>query len=226
MDYQKIYYQIIKRAQTRNLEGYVENHHIIPRCMGGEDIVSNVVALTAREHFICHMLLCEIYPNENKLKHALFLMAMGKQKPKDIQYYISARTYERLKVEHSAMLTGISQSIETRHKKSKSMVKVWDGKTEEEKKNMGKKIWETRRRNGTDKITQTQAKNISKALKGREITWDRGRNSAVSQYDLEGNHIADFKSIAEAKRQVGGDIQSALSGRSKTAKGYIWRYKK
>jgi hypothetical protein len=37
MNYQKIYNQIIERAQNRILEGYVEKHHIIPKCLGGLD---------------------------------------------------------------------------------------------------------------------------------------------------------------------------------------------
>jgi hypothetical protein len=56
MNYEKIYDCIIKRAKTRKLEGYVEKHHIIPKCMGGSNEKQNIVELTAREHFyvICY----------------------------------------------------------------------------------------------------------------------------------------------------------------------------
>ena len=57
MDYICIYKKIIEKA--RSLESqrlndgvYVECHHIVPRCMGGLDVSSNLVYLTAREHFI------------------------------------------------------------------------------------------------------------------------------------------------------------------------------
>ena len=33
MDYQKIYNNLINREITRT--GYVEKHHILPRCLGG-----------------------------------------------------------------------------------------------------------------------------------------------------------------------------------------------
>jgi len=82
MDYQKIYNQIIERAKTRQLEGYKEKHHILPKCIGGLDVKENLVELTAREHFLCHKLLCKIYPNEYKLWYALWLMVIGKQKNK------------------------------------------------------------------------------------------------------------------------------------------------
>jgi hypothetical protein len=101
MDYQRIYNQIIERAQNRKLEGYKERHHIIPKCMGGSNDKSNLVDLTAREHFICHMLLCEIHPDENKLVTSLWLMVIGKKRKKENQYLIGSRIYESLKIKNS-----------------------------------------------------------------------------------------------------------------------------
>ena len=80
MDYPTVYSQIIERAKTRTLEGYTEIHHIIPKCLGGNNSKDNLVSLTAKEHFLCHMLLCEIYPNNRKLWYALFLMSTNKNK--------------------------------------------------------------------------------------------------------------------------------------------------
>jgi len=225
MDYTRIYNQIIEHAQNRKLDGYIEKHHIIPKCIGGLDVKENLVELTAREHFLCHMLLCEMYPQENKLKHALFLMAIGKQKVKEKTYVIGSRVYERLKIEYSEMLTGKPQTQETKNKKSKSMLDVWEGKTKEEVSKIGQKIWDTRRKNGNDKVTQKQAENISKSLKGRKITWDRKRNKIILQFDTQGNFIQEWPSISEAERQVGGDIKSAIAGRQKTAAGFIWKTK-
>jgi hypothetical protein len=228
MDYTRIYNQIIERAQTRKLDEYIEKHHIIPKCIGGLDIKENIVELTAREHFLCHMLLCKIYPRENKLKHALFLMAIGKQKIKEKTYVIGSRVYDRLRLEYSEMLTGKKQSQETKNKKSKSILQVWDGKTKEEMSEIGQKIWETRRTNGTDKVTQKQAENISKALKGRKITWDRKRNKTITQYDLDGNIIKEYESQNQASRETNinqSDISSCCNKKQKTAGGYIWKFK-
>ena len=225
MDYNKIYYQIIKRGNNRKLEGYIEKHHIIPKCIGGSDDEDNIVELTAREHFLCHMLLCEIYPKEYKLKHALFLMAIGKNKVIENHYVISSRVYERLRTEYSVMLTGKEQTQETKNKKSKSMIKVWKSKSKEQRSQIGKKRWETRYKNETHTPSDSQKKNISKALKGRKITWDRGVNKSILQYDKNNNFIKEWDSIAEAKRKVGGDISAALAGNQKTAGGFVWKYK-
>jgi hypothetical protein len=225
MDYQKIYNQIIERAKTRQLDGYKERHHIIPKCLGGNNDKSNLVDLTAREHFLCHMLLVEIYSNEYKLKHALFLMAIGKQKIKEKTYVISSRIYERLKTEYSEMLVGKQQTQETKDKKSKSMSKVWDNKTKEEMSEIGHKRWNTRKENKTDKITWGDK--ISQSLKGRDTTKaNQSRSKPVLQFDKNNNFIKEWNSISEAERQIGGDIKSAVAGRQKTAAGFIWRTKK
>lgn len=222
MDYQKIYNQLIERAQNRTLEGYKEKHHILPKCLGGNNDKENLVELTAREHFLCHMLLCEIYLKENKLKHALFLMSIGKQKIKEKHYVVGSRVYERLKTEYSQFLTGKKHSQETKDKKSKAMLEVWENKTQEEKSIIGQKRWDTRVKNGT---TNIKSINRSKSLKGREITWDRGVNKIIIQYDKQNNFIKEWSSISEAQRQIGGDIKGALAGRQKTAAGFIWKYK-
>lgn len=223
MNYQKIYNQIIERAKNRQLEGYKEKHHILPKCLGGSNDKSNLVELTAREHFLCHMLLCEIYPKENKLKHALFLMAIGKQKVKEKTYIIGSRTYERLKSEYSKMLLGKKQSKETKNKKSEIMLDVWEGKTKEKMSEIGQKRWETRKKNGTDKITLEHAKKISESLKGRKMPW---RTKIISQYTIEGKWIKDWESIAEINRHPDyGFVGGCVRGVQKTAYGYVWKYK-
>jgi len=65
MNYQKIHDQIIDRAKSRTLpkDIYTESHHILPRCMHGSNDKSNLVDLTAREHYIIHWLLYKIYRN-------------------------------------------------------------------------------------------------------------------------------------------------------------------
>lgn len=85
MDYRRIYDGLINRAVERNWNRstavcYVEFHHITPRCIGGDDSNSNVVCLTAREHFIAHLLLTKIYPTESKLAFAAHMLTRGTYK--------------------------------------------------------------------------------------------------------------------------------------------------
>lgn len=78
MDYKKIYEQLINRAHNRHLTGYVEIHHIIPRCLGGGDDSNNLVRLTPEEHYTAHLLLSKIYPDNSKLIYAAHMMVTGR----------------------------------------------------------------------------------------------------------------------------------------------------
>jgi hypothetical protein len=76
MDYRKIYNNIVDRGQNRILEGYSEKHHIVPKCIGGTDEEKNLVSLTPEEHYLCHLLLVRIYPNNIRLvKAAMFMVS-------------------------------------------------------------------------------------------------------------------------------------------------------
>ena len=74
MDYAAVYDSLILRARGRVRHGYMERHHIVPRCMGGSDRKDNLVYLTAREHFLAHKLLVRAHPNVRGLWFALTLM--------------------------------------------------------------------------------------------------------------------------------------------------------
>lgn len=79
MDYQKIYLAICDRGRTkRELKGYCEKHHILPRCMGGTDNEDNLTTLTFREHFLAHLLLTKIHKKHRGVNYA-FLCMLRKQ---------------------------------------------------------------------------------------------------------------------------------------------------
>lgn len=73
--YFKWYTSIIERANTRELQGYSERHHIIPKSLGGLDSHDNLVTLTAKEHFICHLLLVKM--TEGLSQHKMWHVACG-----------------------------------------------------------------------------------------------------------------------------------------------------
>lgn len=158
MNYQKIYNQLIKRAQNRTLEEgvYFETHHIIPRCMGGEDTSENLVKLTAREHFLCHWLLVRIHTGNKKIAHAFWSMCIIKRKYQE-RYIPSSRAYGEAREGVVNSLTRRVVLESTREKLSKQTKKSW---TEERKL----KYIET---NKMRVFTIEHKKNISKALKNR-----------------------------------------------------------
>lgn len=76
MDYASIYDRLIARSRGRKRHGYMERHHIVPKCLGGPDTKANIVLLTAKEHFVAHKLLARMHPNIYGLWQAL--VAMGR----------------------------------------------------------------------------------------------------------------------------------------------------
>ena len=94
MNYAKHYRALILRAKSREKPlGYIEEHHILPLCLGGSDDPDNLVFLTAREHYVAHQLLVKMYPDHYGICYAAMLMTrIGKSQDR-----INNRYYEWLK---------------------------------------------------------------------------------------------------------------------------------
>jgi hypothetical protein len=123
MDYQKVYNQLIDRAKYRGVvDGYSETHHIVPKCIDGEDKLNNLVELTAREHFIAHWLLYRIYPNNKDLAYAFSAMKMDRHGNRiSTEWTPSSRQLEELKLSYIQARTGSKHSEETKRKMSESL---------------------------------------------------------------------------------------------------------
>ena len=89
-------------SQTgRVLDGYTEKHHIVPRSMGGSDKKDNLVDLTAREHYIAHLLLTRCVTKEfiPKMMYAFVMMAIVKDKVQQRTFKVNSRLFESRKLE-------------------------------------------------------------------------------------------------------------------------------
>lgn len=107
MNYKNIYDKIIERAKSRILDGYTERHHIIPRSMGGSDEESNIVILTAREHYLCHWLLAK-YTNDRRMWMAFSMMAAASDKHIRIT---NGKIFERARIAMSIATTGANNPM-------------------------------------------------------------------------------------------------------------------
>lgn len=98
MNYKKHYSLLIERAKSRVLSGYTEKHHIIPRCMGGNNSKSNLVVLTPEEHYVAHQLLVKMYPELDSLVYAANKMTVSSKtvKRSNKRYGWLKRRYQRV----------------------------------------------------------------------------------------------------------------------------------
>jgi 5-methylcytosine-specific restriction endonuclease McrA len=100
------YFNIINNAKSRDPSGYSEKHHIIPKSLGGTNLAENLVNLTAREHFICHLLLTKMTSNKlrSKMVHAVWLMTNRRSKTQD-RYIPNSRIYNIVREERNRILS-------------------------------------------------------------------------------------------------------------------------
>ena len=77
MNYQLHYSKLIEKAQNRKILEYSERHHIIPKCMGGDNKKENLVRLTPEEHFLAHQLLVKMYTGNYKLVLSVKMMTVS-----------------------------------------------------------------------------------------------------------------------------------------------------
>lgn len=123
MDYRKIYAALVQKcASNLELRGYFERHHIVPRALGGGDDVSNLVNMSAREHYIAHFLLWKIHRNRQTAR-AFTLLARGMS-------HTSSRAYAKAKEEYAASMRGansVSKRPEVRAKISVNNARAMSG---------------------------------------------------------------------------------------------------
>jgi hypothetical protein len=207
MDYQKVYNQVVERAKSQNRskkDSYYETHHIVPKCMGGSDDKNNLVLLTAKEHFVCHKLLCVVYPTIPALQFAFW--AMCNQRNYGRTYRVSSREYSEAKKRFqklsSKLHLGKIESEETRRKKARpgELNGMFGRKHTQEVKDLIGKI----NRGRVDSEETKQKKRESALKRPRHSTETRqkiGRSgeknaSAVKLLEVESGRV--FRYIGEA----------------------------
>lgn len=165
--YTKWYYLIIENAKNKDIGGYTEKHHIVPKSLGGNNNKENLVSLTAKEHFICHLLLTKIVDNKNnkvKMVWALWRMCNGRN------YKPTSRSYEAARKKFIKSMTGHpnwmkSQTDKTKEKISKTLKSKLANLSEEE---MKKRLLNSF--HSPESWTEDRKKNISKATTGKSKT--------------------------------------------------------
>ncbi len=218
MNYKKIYESLIERGRNRKQEGYIERHHILPRCLGGKDNKENLVDLTAREHFIAHLLLTRIYPHERGVFYAVNMMTL-----KFTEHRARNRLYGSLR-EKLAIINsedrkgeknhffGKTHTSESRKKISESRLNAPPASKETGEKiskaNTGRKHSEaakakkvdTRRQNSTIWHAENTLKNISKAKSGTRCINNGLTAKYVSQEEFQ-SYLDNGWSAGKPKRQ-------------------------
>ena len=163
----------------------------------------NLIFLTSSEHTILHKKGKHI-PEKTRIKIS------ESQKGK----YVSEESRKKMSESHK----GKKLSDETLKKLSD--IRKGHITTDETKKKISKS-------NSGRKRTKEQCKRISDSLIGKFN--NKNTSKPILQFTLDGEFIAEYPSINEAKRQLclnNSHICGVLKGERKSAGGFIWKYNK
>lgn len=114
MNYEKIYSSLMDKAKNRILFEYNEQHHVIPKCLGGQDEYSNIVRLTPEEHYLAHQLLVKIHPNNIHLVNAAMMMTKH-----STNHRMNNKLFGWLRKRASLLTSGVPKSEATKQKMRK-----------------------------------------------------------------------------------------------------------
>jgi len=145
---------------------YHECHHILPKCMGGNNEDENLIDLFAREHFIAHQLLSQENPDNASLAYAYGCMAWAINDNQE-RYEVTPAEYEEARIALSKSMKGKPKSEECKRKLSESK------KGKPLPIEITQKAAEARR--GVP-LTNEHKSNISKALVGRTFSDEHKNN--------------------------------------------------
>jgi hypothetical protein len=77
--YTRTYCKLMEKRIQIPMCGTFEKHHMIPKCLGGNNKKINIVRLSLREHFIAHRLLakmCKLSTNRSKMNFAIHCLCI------------------------------------------------------------------------------------------------------------------------------------------------------
>ena len=169
MNYSNHYNQLINTRKVldrkKGTGTYFEKHHIVPRWLGGSDNKDNLILLTAKEHFIAHLLLWKIYRDRPS---ALAFHKMTKSNNINQQREFNATQFEKARIAFVETQTGDKNWSRINGSPNKGITHVSKGKK------LGPRDW-MRGDNNPSRNPEVIEK-ISKSLRGRKRSIEHNKN--------------------------------------------------
>jgi hypothetical protein len=152
------YQRFIGALKGQSVDGYVEVHHIVPRSLGGSDDASNLIRLTARQHYVAHWMLARAIGGS--AARAFFMMSnFGKYgQVNSTTYQIARKEYAEQASKQLTMRPNIP-AFTAEHRQKLSQAKKGRQLSEETRRKVGAA------RLGS-KLSEETRRRISEAKKG------------------------------------------------------------
>lgn len=209
------YKNIITKAQQRvNHDGYFEKHHILPKSLGGSNDPDNLVKLTPKEHFVCHMLLPKMTEGiaRTKMRYAAWMMV--KSNPYQNRAIITGRRFQLLREqlikankERPGPNLGVIMSDETKAKLSSALKgKKRPTRTEEHSAKLGQYVRTTEHKKAISnaRASQTGLQKRTLETKSKMSVWQKG----VAKPTVTCEHCSKTISELNYKRWHGANCKN------------------
>jgi hypothetical protein len=237
-EYEATYNRLMERARGRRKErGIHENHHVIPRSLGGSDSSSNIVALTYKEHFLAHWLLTKFTSGSAQVKMLTALSSMMLINERNKTRIISGWQFE---IARQAL------SLSARQKLLNYYAKPGIKELNIAQRNT-KEALEKQRKSRYIYLSKPGASEAHKAACNTESAIENHRQASFRRFarpgeieaftitlrEKRGKPVENttlglvFRSVQDATEYFeykAGNIKKCCQGRSVTAGGYGWRY--
>jgi hypothetical protein len=226
VDYAKHYEKLMERARNRVLEGYVEVHHVLPRCLGGTDDLGNRVPLTPEEHYLAHQLLCKMYPHVTGLVYALIAMSGNPWGKRNNKLYGWIRRRAAIATSTVSLARWQTKEYQNKHKAAMAVVLADPEHGKKLSKAIKGRVYSPEQR---AKIIVKRMDTIRKEAKGRAPESAEGRLKksvamrAVWEQRRANGEQFDIAAKTKAKRVENGSYQFTAEHRANIAKAQAGR---
>jgi hypothetical protein len=212
-----------ERLKLKKNGSYFEGHHIIPKYKGGDGNSNrpknnpNIVLLTAREHFLAHWILWKIYRDRQSALAFHKMMSVNDKQNR----MLSSRGYEE------ARLAFRETNFGNQYGKGVKKIVSETQKLKQSDIMKGRYNGENNPFYGKTHSQETKEK-LRKSREGvsGEMIWNYGGEKLVIKNE---KIVGTFKTSEEVAKFIGcshSNVRHVLSGKQKTAKGYIIKHYK
>ena len=172
MNYLKAYCNLIRKAENRTPpEGYAENHHIFPKSIFGNN--NRVVVLSAREHYVAHILLEKIYIRRYGLKdHKTIKMTYAHSVMKGNGGYVNSYLYECARIRFSEAKKGKNHPMFGKVLSEETKAKISNA-------NKGNTVW-----NKGKVLSEERRAKMSESMKGKILSEEHKAKIKEAQKQL------------------------------------------
>lgn len=188
------YIFFIEKCRKMSFTGYTEKHHVIPKSFGGTDDSTNIIKLSARHHYVAHLLLMRATKNKKMIK-AVHRMVFGKNKNIKRDYKITSKMYSILRQHHSEIVSSYSKdTVLARQIYTKELKRI-PKKLFDYYKDI---LYEGVRKNSKDSLQTRLRKSIGNKGKSRKTFIDKEKRSLSASkwgYSTPKGYCKNFRDL-------------------------------